>query len=194
MILLDDIPNVIAFVRRAWPVSDKSLEVLSEMLVKQTFPKHYKLVREGTARGFAYFIERGMTRSYWLVDGEEITTSFSSEGSIVFSMDELYYGSASEEYVETIEPATAYSIEVKALLDIVSRNLDLCNWWRVIHQNEYRRLHRSHKERLTLPAKERYAEFATQFPDVCLRARLTDIASYLGITPATLSRVRRAVK
>lgn len=68
------------------------------------------LIREGEYARSAYFIERGMTRSFWMVDGEEFTTSFSIEGGIVFSMDELYYGRPSEEYVETLEEVTAYRI------------------------------------------------------------------------------------
>lgn len=131
-----------------------------------------------------------MTRSYWLVDGEEVTTSFSIGGCIVFSMDEVYYSQPSQEYVESIEPIDAYGIDVSRLMELVSTNNELCNWWRVIHQNEYRRIHQSHKERLTLEAAERYKEFYRQFPEVCRRARLTDIASYLGITAATLSRIR----
>jgi hypothetical protein len=51
-------------------------------------------------------------------------------------------------------------------------------------------LHQSHKERLTLPAKERYEEFQKQFPEVCKRVNLGFIASYLGITQSTLSRLR----
>lgn len=148
------------------------------------------MVREGVALGHAYFIERGMTRSYWIVDGQEVTTSFSTEGGLVFSMDELYYGLASQEYVETVEPVEAFAITVDDLRHLTCSNLELTNWMRVIHQNEYRRIHRSHKEQLTLPARERYEAFAAQFPSVCRRARLTDIASYLGITSSTLSRIR----
>lgn len=184
------IPNIIATMRRAWPVSDASLDGIIRLLSPCRFAKRQPLVREGMTDARAYFIETGMTRSYWIVDGEEITTSFSTEGALVFSMDEMYYGIPSEEYVEAVEPVTAWSIEIAPLLKLIKTDIDLCNWWRVIHQNEYRRIHRSHKERLTLPAQERYIEFARQFPDVCRRARLTDIASYLGITPATLSRIR----
>ena len=71
-----------------------------------------------------------------------------------------------------------------------SAYIELANWGRIIHQNEYRRLHRSHKERLTLPAKERYEEFKQQFPQICQRVKLRYIASYLGITLPTLSRLR----
>ena len=138
----------------------------------------------------AYFIEKGMTRSYWLVNGEEITTSFTREGGIVFSMDELYYNKMSEEFVETLEDVVAYKIALSDLIRLFQTNIELANWGRIIHQNEYRRLHRSHKDRLTLSAKERYEEFMQQFPQICQRVQLGYIASYLGITLPTLSRLR----
>lgn len=187
---LSEIPNIIAFIRNAWPVSDSTLRRLAELIVRKDFPRRGIIVRANTQCGRAYFIEDGMTRSYWLVDGEEFTTSFSTEGSIVFSMDEVYYGLPSEEYVEAVDPVKAYSIDIPRLMEMIGTDLGLCNWWRKIHQDEYRRIHRSHKERLTLPARERYIEFSKQFPEVCRRARLGDIASYLGITQATLSRIR----
>ena len=167
------------------------MAALTAMLTPCRFPARHILVAEGAKVGTAYFIETGMTRSYWLVDGEEVTTSFSIEGSIVFSMDELYYGLPSEEYVETVEAVTAYAVSLDDLRRAVSTDIDLAVWWSLIHQDEYRRLHRSHKERLTLPAAERYAAFEIQQPQACRRARLADIASYLGITPSTLSRIRR---
>ena len=138
----------------------------------------------------AYFIEKGMTLSYWLVNGEEITTSLSFEGGIVFSMDELYYNKMSEEFVETLEDVVAYKIALSDLIRLFQTNIELANWGRIIHQNEYRRLHRSHKDRLTLSAKERYEEFMQQFPQICQRVQLGYIASYLGITLPTLSRLR----
>ena len=66
-----------------------------------------QLIKANQYSRSAYFIEKGMTRSYWLVNGEEITTSFSCEGGIVFSMDELYYNKMSEEFVETLEDVVA---------------------------------------------------------------------------------------
>lgn len=171
-------------------ISDGTVRELENLVTECNFPKKYQLVREGIFCKYAYFIEKGMTRSFWLVDGEEITTSFACEGSINFSMDELYYNRKSEEYVETIEEVNAYRILITDLRQLFENNIEICNWGRIIHQNEYRRLHRSHKERLTLPAKERYEEFKKQFPEVCRRANLGYIASYLGITQPTLSRLR----
>ena len=182
--------NIIQSIRSAYPVSDASIQALEACLTLCHFPNRYLLVRENIFCKYAYFIEEGMTRSFWLVDGEEITTSFAGEGSIVFSMDELYYQKVSEEFVETLEEVVAYRILLTDLIHLFETNIELCNWGRIIHQNEYRRLHRSHKERLTLPAKERYEAFKEQFPDVCQRVNLGFIASYLGITLSTLSRLR----
>lgn len=183
--------NIIEKMKAAYPVSDESIRLLKEQLTLCHFPKKYRLVEADKYCKAAYFIEKGMTRSFWLVNGEEITTSFSCEGGIVFSMDELYYGKLSEEYVETLEEVTAYRISLTSLLHLFQTNIELANWGRVIHQDEYRRLHRSHKERLTLAAKERYETFQEQFPQVCQRAQLGYIASYLGITLPTLSRIRK---
>lgn len=172
------------------PLSPETKRELCSCLTPFHCPKRYLLVEKGKRTGAAYFIERGITRSYWLVDGEEITTSFSIEGGIVFSMDELYYDKPSEEYVETLEETEAWRIGLDDLRRLFSTNLELANWGRIIHQNEYHRLHRSHKERLTLPAAQRYEAFCRQFPEVVQRVQLGYIASYLGITLPTLSRLR----
>ncbi|HIW65130.1 MAG TPA: Crp/Fnr family transcriptional regulator [Candidatus Alistipes intestinipullorum] len=182
--------NIINGMRALCPISESTIRTLREQVEPCFFPKRYRLVQADGFCHAAYFIERGMTRSFWLVNGEEITTSFSTEGGIVFSMDELYYGKPSEEFVETLEEVEAYRIALSDLRRLFETNLELANWGRIIHQNEYRRLHRSHKERLTLPARERYEAFCRQFPDVCRRAQLGYVASYLGITLSTLSRIR----
>lgn len=182
--------NVIDKIKSVYPVSDETIRELESRLTLCRFPKKHRLIRENTYSKYAYFIEKGMTRSFWPVNGEEITTSFSCEGGIVFSMDELYYNKASEEVVETLEEVEAYRISLADLTHLWETNIELCNWGRIAHQDEYRRLHRSHQERLTLPAKERYEAFKAQFPDVCRRANLSYIASYLGITLSTLSRLR----
>ena len=184
--------HIISHMTSLCPISEQTLAILKSHLTCCHFPKRYQLIQAGRYCKYAYFLEKGITRSFWLVDGEEITTSFSCEGGIVFSMDELYYGKKSEEYVETLEEVEVYRIALTDLIHLFETNLEICNWGRIIHQNEYRRLHRSHKVRLTLPAKARYEAFREQFPDVCQRANLSYIASYLGITLSTLSRIRAA--
>ena len=70
--------NIIKKIKQDYPVSDQSIDLLVPCLKPHRFPKKYQLIKEGIYCKVAYFIEKGMTRSYWLVDGEEITTSFIS--------------------------------------------------------------------------------------------------------------------
>ena len=169
--------NIIDKMNSLYPISDETIQILKENTVLCHFPKRHQLIEADKFCKSAYFIEEGMTRSFWLVNGEEITTSFACEGAIVFSMDELYYNKMSEEFVETLEDVVAYRISLTDLLRLFQTNIELANWGRVIHQNEYRRLHRSHKDRLTLSAKERYEAFKLQFPQMCQRIQLYRLLS-----------------
>ena len=100
--------NVIDKITSLYPISDDTIRTLKESVTICHFPKKHLLIKENTFSRSAYFIEKGITRSFWLVNGEEITTSFSWEGGIVFSMDEFYYNKLSEEFVETLEEVVAY--------------------------------------------------------------------------------------
>lgn len=182
--------RIIHTIQSIYPVSAEAIEAFQASLTPCHFAKRELIVKIGTYCRSIYFIERGITRHYWLVDGQEITTSFSIEGGMLFSMDEVYYDRLSEENIEAIEDVEAYRISIADMNRLYHTYIDWANWGRVIHQNEYRRLHRSHKELITLSASERYDAFAEQFPEVMRRANLGHIASYLGITLSTLSRLR----
>ena len=151
--------NIIESIRKQYPVSDLTIKELESYLTPCSFPKRYQLIKEGIYCKYAYFIEKGILRAYWVVDGEEYTTSFGAEGCIVFSMDELYYNKKNEEYVETLEEVEAYRINISDLKNLMETNLELCNWGK-------------------------------QFPEICKKVNLKYIASYLGITLSTLSRLR----
>ena len=182
--------NIIRKMKANYPVSEDAIQLLVSNLTACHFPKKSILIREGAYCKFAYFIEKGITRSYWLVDGKEVTTYFSSEGDITFSMDELYYGKPSLEFVAAVENVELYSIPIDTLNHLFQINTDLANWGRVIHQNGYCELHRTHRERLTLSAKERYNLIKERMPSICNRINLGYLASYLGITLPTLSKIR----
>ena len=117
--------NIIESIRKQYPVSDLTIKELESYLTPCSFPKRYQLIKEGIYCKYAYFIEKGILRAYWVVDGEEYTTSFGAEGCIVFSMDELYYNKKSEEYVETLEEVEAYRINIRDLKNLMETNLEL---------------------------------------------------------------------
>ena len=156
--------NIIKGIRQYYPVSDSSLEVLFSHMEKLELPKKHLLIRGGVADRHVYFIEKGFCRSYCLHDGEEITIWFSREGDITFAM--------------------------KDLNRIYETNIEIANWGRVIHQECLLYMDMHHINQLYLPAKERYEQLLREQPDVIHRAQLGYIASFLGMTPQHLSRLR----
>lgn len=76
--------NIIDNMLSLCPVSEDTIQELKKCMILCRFPKKYQLIKENTFCKSAYFIEKGMTRSFWLVNGEEITTSFSWERRYCF--------------------------------------------------------------------------------------------------------------
>lgn len=182
--------NIINKIRSVYPISDVSLNKLVSNLTFQQFHKREMIAHPNMHNRNAFFIEKGITRSFWLVDGREVTTWFSLEGDITFSMNDLYYEKTGTEFIETLEEVDAYCVSTKFLNEIFSTDLEWANWARLIHQDAYFLMHRIRKEDYTLPAKQRYKNMLRDFPDICNRVNLGYIASYLGITLPTLSKIR----
>ncbi|MGL5317089.1 MAG: Crp/Fnr family transcriptional regulator [Bacteroidales bacterium] len=182
--------NIIRSLKNSYPISDKSINRLIEHFTPHLFPKKETIIRGGQIDRNVYFIEKGITRSYCLIDGKEVTTWFSCEGDITFGLLDLYKNKPGFEYVETIEETLAYSIPIQALNELYKTDIDIANWSRVIHQDCLLALQCTRIDRLTLTAKERYEKLLELHPDICSRVNLGYIASYLGITLPTLSKIR----
>lgn len=179
--------------RKVVPISDNAVAQLADYLEECHFSKRDMILEVGKYCHYAWLIEKGFVRHYWQRGGNDTVTSFSIEGHVVFSMDEFYYQKPSEECAQAMEDIDAWRINLHDFERLFRKNHELCNWGRVIHQNEYRRLHHSHMERLTLTAEQRYERFCADFPEVCRRATLRDVASYLGVNQSTLSRIRAKI-
>ena len=182
--------NIIAAIKNVYPVSDRAVKELTQKFSKHQFAKRKVIIREGLLDRKVYFIEQGITRSYCYVDGREVTTWFSKEGDITFGLLDLYLGKPGFEYVETLEDTTAYSISIDDLNELYTKEIDIANWSRVIHQECLLSLQCSRIDRLSLSAADRYAKLVKQCPEVLLRVNLGYIASFLGITQPTLSKIR----
>ena len=136
------------------------------------------------------FIEKGITRSYVLHSGKQITTWFSKEGDAACGSWDLYRNKAGFEYVETLEETTAYSVSIGQLNELYRSYIDLANWMRVLQQENFLRLQDIHIRRLNWSSKERYEHLTKECPELFQRVNLGYIASFLGITQQSLSRIR----
>lgn len=173
-----------------YPVSDESLEALACLFKRFVFPSKTTIIHAGKLDRKVYFIEKGITHSYVLHDGKEITTWFSKEGDAVCGSWDLYRHKPGFEYVETLEETTAYSISVEQLDELYRSYIDLANWMRVLQQENFLHLQDRHTRQLNWSAQERYKHLTKECPELFQRVNLGYIASYLGITQQSLSRIR----
>ncbi|WP_320019124.1 Crp/Fnr family transcriptional regulator [Labilibaculum manganireducens] len=187
---LNKIENIIKGIRRYYPVSDDSIETLAGLLTETHLPKHHLLTKAGVKDNFVYFIEQGCMRTYFLVDGKEITNWFSREGDITFSSNSMYHRTPGFDFVELLEDSCVFSLPIDALNDLYKTNIDIANWSRTIHQEVLLKMQNLRIDRLSLSSKARYEKFYNENPDLFSRVNLGYIASYLGMTQQHLSTIR----
>lgn len=180
--------NIINKIKQVYPVSDEALQALQDNLEERYYPKDTCIVQSGVTDRLVYFIEEGITRSVFYHNGEDTTTWFSQEGDITFGMDSLYYKQPSIESIETLSDCKMYVID--KLNELYEKYIDIANWGRILHQDVNKELSHMFVERLQLTPKERYEQFNRHYPGLINRVKLKYVATFLGISIYTLSRVR----
>lgn len=157
-------------------------------------PKKSTLLREGEVSKHAYFIESGCVRLWHNDDGADVSVKFFLPGELCAALDSFYLERPSKYELETITPcilrvATKPEIQQKAaknqgLNDYINSVMVHC-------MSDYQDLF---VDRIGKPPEERYRALVEDDPAVLDIVPLHYIASYLGITPVSLSRIRKKVQ
>lgn len=140
------------------------------------------------------FIKEGIVRAYTSVDGKEITFWFGKEGATLVSMKGYVNDEPGYETMELMEDSVLYVLERKKLKVLFSEDLHIANWGRRYAEMELLATEERLISMLSAIASERYKELLEKEPDLLQRLPLGSIATYLGITQASLSRIRAQIK
>lgn len=173
------------------PEASKAL--LEARFTETSFPKGHTLMRPNTVERMVYFIKTGSARAYSDLGEAETTFWFGIEGAPLLSMRSYVYGQPGYEYVELLERSELYSIDTGELKTLFSTDLGIANWGRIFAEHELVKTEERLISRQFKAAEDRYLELLQHYPEFILRVPLRHIASYLGITPISLSRIRRRV-
>jgi len=179
-----------AFLEGHRPIlSSETMALLRTCLRVDTLPKRHVLIREQQTSAYVYLLTSGAARSYYLHDGTEVHTWFAFEGELAGSLRN-FSGLPSRETIELLEPSTVLVFDIKALKSLMSDNLEVAHFVHsaILEHALYLedRIHRTHLR----SAKEKLSALLEHEPEILRRVPLTYIASYLGITRETLSRIR----
>lgn len=165
-----------------------------EFLKAQTHAVQVKkgeiISRAQTYNRNVYFVEKGLLRAFYLENGKDITSNFYTEGKLAANIDTLFQNLPSGNSLEALEDAEIIYCNYENLEILCKVSLPAANFSRYIlgtlmYQMSKRIYALQHKT-----AKEKYEELLEENPNIILRAPLGNIASYLGITQETLSRIR----
>lgn len=188
--------NIINSLKTQFNLSDGSIRELFAHSAVREIPKKQVLTSSFRHDPHFYFIEQGITRSYCVVDGKEVTSWFSAEGEIVFSTNNFYGKTPGYEYeiVQALEDTVAYAIPIKDLDVLYQTNIEIANWSRILHQQAFIETEKRLIARLYQSAEERYVDLLQSRPMLFRRVNLGHIASFLGISQVTLCQLRNKLR
>ena len=174
--------------------SNREKELIQNKLVIRSIPKQHTLVDLGAVCNEAYFIKKGCVRLYYITESGDEITGFIFQEHMMCSAHESYFSQVpSTQILEAIEPCE--------LLVLSYENLQRL-YWEVPKMNEFVR--KLLEERMANAQKvvaslimnkpeERYISLLSQQPDLIHRIPQKMLASYIGITPVSLSRIRKRI-
>lgn len=174
------------------PFNSDELQDIISHFEKENIPKNTMLIEQGQVSKKLYFIEKGMGRSYYLKeDGKEVTQWFFGVGKFMSSVDSFFQQSPSLYYLETMEDSTVYSISNEKMDFLFSKYHKMEKLGRLVSIEMLTKVVNKLNAIQFQTARERYEYMLAEFPDISYRVPLGHIASYLGMTQETLSRIRK---
>lgn len=183
--------NLFSYIRRLTVLPDDLKADLESVLVKEQVGKKEILEKAGQVCSKLYFVSSGCVRTYYYTkDDKEVSSWFYAENHFVTSWSSFLERRLSYEYLEVVEDAELYSIDVNSYQDLIRAHPAFERFARRLVEEQLTFVDVYFKGYMFLSAQERYELLLSYFPEVELRVGLGHIASFLGISIETLSRIR----
>lgn len=190
--LLRDTVN--AVVNSRFPeMSIEGRRQIEKLLIREEYPKGVIALNEGEIAREIVFVGKGMLRQYYYKNKKDVTEHFSYEGCIVMCIESLLRQVPTRLIIETLEPAIIYIFRYDLLMKLTEENWEINMFYRKILEYSLIVSQKKADSWRFESARERYNLLLETHPEIIKRAPLTDIASYLLMTPETLSRVRAGI-
>jgi len=186
--------SLINFIQKILPMPVDKAEQISTYFILKQFYKNDFLLKEGKICTESHFIESGFLRSYVVdIDGNEVTTDF--YGSNIFANDFLSFFKRipTNENIQVLADCTTWMINYEDLQTCFHTIPEFREFGRMMLINSYSRLKERMFGMIQLTAEQRYEKLVTSHSEIFQNAPLKYIASYLGITDTSLSRIRKEI-
>lgn len=177
-------------IQRLHPLSEAPLQVMLQAWQHWQYPREYPLLREGSVSDYLYFVEQGAVRIFYHKHGKDITEWLALDEQFFFSITSFFNRQPSKLIIHTLEPSFVWGLHHHQLMQLADEYHEIEKWLRKAVTGSLI-LSQQRMESIQFEsAQERYQKLLQQFPDIITRVPGIYIASFLGITKETLSRIR----
>jgi CRP-like cAMP-binding protein len=164
-----------------------------EQYKRMEFAKNDFLVREGSIANYYYFLESGFARSYAVdLEGNDITTKFFGPRDLVIDWHSYFLKKHTRENIQAINPCVGWKITFEDFMKLFHIEA-FREIGRTRLVNSFFELKNHTTSMIIDPAKDRYLSLVKEKPDLIQNVPLKQIATYLGITDTSLSRIRKEI-
>lgn len=185
--------QLISYVQRALPVSRTKAAQLVEKFKPLTIEKNDYLLKAGQICNAYHFVEKGMLRAFsYDLEGNEVTTAFYSEHSFASDLLSFFNREPSREYIQALSDCQTWALGYEDMQENFHTVPEFREFGRLKIVSSYGQLKGRMLSMLQETAEERYGSLVQASPEIFQQVPLKYIASYLGVTDSTLSRLRRS--
>lgn len=184
--------KLIQFIITVFPMPLQQAGAIAERFHPRTFEKNEFLFKSGRACNDYFFLEDGFARAYtYDLEGNDVTTAFYSGNQVVSELFSFFKRVPSKENIQALTPCTTWGLTFDELQFVFHNMPEFREFGRTILINAIAALKQRMLSTLHETAEERYGSLLRTNPDIFRHAPLKQIASYLGITDTSLSRIRK---
>ena len=185
-------PQLVQFFKSSNLVSSKTAEEIAATFSPKELKKNEFLFKQGKVCNDYYFLEHGFIRAFaYDTEDNDVTTNFYASGQVVFEVSSFFNRTITKEnYQATIE-CTGWSITYEQLNNLFHSMHEFRDFGRSILVKGFSSLKIRMLSMITETAEQRYDALLKTNPEIFQHAALKHIASYLGITDTSLSRIRK---
>lgn len=172
-------------------VSDALANELKSRATAMFIKKGTLLHKAGSVCRKTYWVNKGILRTYYLKEGKEITDVFASEGNWITSVQSFMKGEPDQYFIQAIEDSELFALSSEDLMYLFQHFHEMERFGRITMSQSYIQLAQKLESYQFTTAKAKYDHFCKVYQPILNRLPLGMVASYLGITQETLSRVRK---
>ena len=184
--------KLVAFIRQTFPMPLQDAEAIAARFTETHFEKNDMLVREGKMCNEYYFLDEGFARAFTHdIEGNDITTALYASNNVVCELFSFFKRIPSKENIQALCECKTWRLTFSELQDVFHSMVLFREFGRTILINSYASLKQRMLSALQETAEERYAHLIKSNPDVFQHVPLKHIATYLGVTDTSLSRIRK---